>query len=307
MPKTVVGLFRDPVDAEAVLHDLELIGFSRDEVSLVAHDGSGKYSQTAAKEGSEGGAGVGTGAAIGGAAGVMLGLAALAIPGIGPVLAAGPLAVALTGAGVGAATGGMLGALGDLGLSHDHAQTYAEGLRRGGTLVVIRANEDDRAERAESILDRHGAVNIEQHVEEWRKTGWSGVDPHDQPYTMGDEGSPSEWGRTELSSGGETTAEKEGAAHDYVRDRSIVPDPADPHFYEHYRQHYAGKGTWKYEDYSDAYRYGQTLAAEPRYQNSDWDSVESEFRSRWERDNPDTWDRVKGAARHAWDHFRGQR
>src|SRR3954454_16480128 len=98
---TVVGLFRDHTEAEAAIYSLENDGFQRDNISLLRHDGSG----AGVPDHSQGPSGTSTGAAIGGAAGAVLGLVAMAIPGIGPVLALGPLAAALTGAGVGAATG----------------------------------------------------------------------------------------------------------------------------------------------------------------------------------------------------------
>lgn len=194
MPRTIVGLFRDPAEADAALKTLERHGFTSEQVSILAYDGSGEFSGLAARE-RESGAKIGTGAAIGGAAGLMLGVAALAIPGIGPVLAAGPLAAALTGAGVGAAAGGMIGALSGLGVSEHDASYYANELKRGGTLVVVHAGEE-QVEEAESILDRHDSLAREARIHEAEQT--TGISPHDYTATVGDEGSPSEYGRAQL-------------------------------------------------------------------------------------------------------------
>ena len=100
--------------------------------------------------------------------------APLAIPGIGPIIAAGPIAAALAGAGIGAATGGLIGGLTDLGIPDEEAHTYAEGVRRGGTLVTATAHTEMQAARAVDILHRHGAVDIEERAASWRQDGWSG-------------------------------------------------------------------------------------------------------------------------------------
>ncbi len=154
MTKSVVGLFRDPIEAQVAVRDLEQAGFDHSNISVVTHQATHQRSTTDAGEHTSGTI---KGAAIGGVAGALLGLAALAIPGIGPVLAAGPLAAALTGAGVGAATGGMFAALSELGVPEHETEYWAEGIRGGGSLVIVHATEET-GDRAQSILDRHGAV-----------------------------------------------------------------------------------------------------------------------------------------------------
>jgi uncharacterized membrane protein len=153
MMKTVVGLFRDPVEAEVAVHDLERAGFAQSDISVVRREGF------TAEEGAgtEHTSGTMKGAAIGGVAGALLGVAAFAIPGIGLVLAAGPIAAALTGAGVGAATGGIFAALSEMGVPEHEAQYWAEGIRHGSTLVIVHATEES-SERAQSVLTRHGAM-----------------------------------------------------------------------------------------------------------------------------------------------------
>jgi hypothetical protein len=100
---------------------------------------------------------------------------------IGPVLAAGPIAAALTGAGIGAAAGGLIGALTESGVPEEDARYYAEGVRRGDVLVTVKT-DDVHAERAAEILDHDGAVDIDQRVTGWRSRGWTGYDETAQPY-----------------------------------------------------------------------------------------------------------------------------
>jgi len=87
---------------------------------------------------------------------------AVVIPGIGPLIAAGPLAGAIGGMGVGAATGGVIGLLRDHGVSEEEAQFYAEGVKRGGALVTVNGVSEDRADQAKKILTRHGAIDTEE-------------------------------------------------------------------------------------------------------------------------------------------------
>ena len=176
MAKTVVGLFDDFTTAQNVVQDLVNAGFSRNDVSIAANQTAAGNTGDAmtgtaagAGEGHAVGKDAGIGAGIGGAVGLLVGLGALAIPGIGPVLAAGPLAAALsvtlgstvTGAVVGGVVSGLVSALTHIGVPQDHAEYYAEGVRRGGTLVTVNA-PDDQAEEAVDILNGHDAVDIEE-------------------------------------------------------------------------------------------------------------------------------------------------
>lgn len=123
----------------------------------------------------------GIGAAIGGVGGLLLSAAGLlTLPVIGPVLAAGPIAAALTGAGVGAAAGGLIGALTEAGIPEEDAKHYAEGVRRGDILVTVRTS-GMLADRALEIVDMHHAVNVNDRVSDWKKRGWSGWSHNDQP------------------------------------------------------------------------------------------------------------------------------
>ena len=132
MAKTVVGSFDNYSEAHGVVEELVNIGVPRDEISIVANDTDGRYTRSDTTAGDAGrtasGAGKGAvvGGAIGGAAGLAAGLAGLAIPGIGPIIAAGPIAAALAGAGAGAVAGGLIGGLTHVGVPEEDAHYYAE-------------------------------------------------------------------------------------------------------------------------------------------------------------------------------------
>src|SRR6185437_14342197 len=127
--------------------------FDRDGSKRIDRDADGTDDRA---EGAAKGAGIG--ATVGGAAGLLAGLGLLAIPGIGPVVAAGWLASTAAVAVAGGATGGLIGALTQSGVGEQEAHAYAEGVRRGGTLVTVRIPETDRA-RVEAILDRYSPMD----------------------------------------------------------------------------------------------------------------------------------------------------
>ena len=194
MAKTVVGLFDDRGVAHDVVRELIAEGFARDQIGVMQkqpegtdiNKGAVEYVEEDGQEQIEDMAkGAGAGAAIGGTAALLLSLTALAIPGIGPVLAAGPIAALIAGAGVGAAAGGLVSGLTRLGVNEDEADSYAEGLRRGGTLVTVHS-PDHKADRAVSVMKRLGAVEIDKRAAQWREEGWAGlrtetVRPHAGP------------------------------------------------------------------------------------------------------------------------------
>jgi hypothetical protein len=202
MTVTISRLYDDYATASRAVQDLEAAGVASNEVSIVSSNADNWYSAdhsggTSARgttarridrdgdgvddraEGAAAGAGIG--AAAGGVAGLLAGLGLLAIPGIGPVVAAGWLASTAALAAAGGATGGIIGALSQAGVSNEDAHIYAEGVRRGGTLVTARVPDADRA-RLEAVLDR-SAVNIQERGAAYRKSGWKAFDPKATPYT----------------------------------------------------------------------------------------------------------------------------
>lgn len=184
--KTVVGVFNSVNDAQSAVRELEAEGISRDHISLVANKNAAGYDTMDPADrdkASDVVADAGIGAAIGGVGGLLLSAAgAITIPVIGPILAAGPIAAALTGAGIGAATGGLIGALTESGVPEDSAKYYAEGVRRGDVLVTVRTDES-HADRVSDILDRNHAVDVDERVSDWQTRGWSGYSTDATPYT----------------------------------------------------------------------------------------------------------------------------
>lgn len=200
MTVTISRLFDDYALASAAVRDLEAAGLPHSEISIVSNNADNWYSgdgrgdaarntsgrvdrdRDGVDDRAEGaGTGAGIGAALGGAAGLLAGLGMLAIPGLGPVVAAGWLASTALGAVAGGAAGGLIGALTQAGVSEEDAHVYAEGVRRGGTLVSARVPDNQRA-KYEAILDR-SAVDIQDRRTAYRKSGWSEFDPAAAPYT----------------------------------------------------------------------------------------------------------------------------
>ena len=161
--------------ARQVVSDLNAAGIADSKISLVANKHvSAEYDDV--DEHSAAATGLGVGAAVGGAGGLLAGLGLLAIPGVGPVVAAGWLASTLLGAAAGAATGGIVGALVDAGVSKEDAEVYSEVIRRGGTLVTVRA-EDNQVATVEAILNRHKPIDALNRRQEYSRAGWKGYDP----------------------------------------------------------------------------------------------------------------------------------
>jgi len=173
MSNSVIALYPDFESARRAVEALVDAGFKRDHISIVANDADQKYaSEFKASGNDDDDVKSGQGARFGAVVGGLIGLGVALIPGIGPVLAAGPLAAAvMTGIGVaaGAATGGVAAGLIDLGMPEEDAQKYAEGIRQGGTLVTINLDNDEHVARAESIMNRYNPINVNEQDEVVRR------------------------------------------------------------------------------------------------------------------------------------------
>src|SRR5258706_1367817 len=176
MTVTITHVYDDYSTAEEVVDELEEAGFTQDQISLVGRKGEHK----------DAGDGAATGATLGGVAGAGAGLLAslglIAIPGIGSLVAAGVLATTLAGAATGAIAGGLLGALVEYGVSEEEAPVYAETVRRGGTLVSVRADES-KADQAEAIMRKYNPIDMQERGRSYREEGWTGYDPNAPVYT----------------------------------------------------------------------------------------------------------------------------
>jgi uncharacterized protein (TIGR02271 family) len=242
--RTVVALYDDMQRAREAVQDLVNRGFNREDISLVASDERGEYRQhVQGREGDAGdvvgdaGKGAGIGAVLGGLAGLVVGLGALTIPGLGPLIAAGPIASALAGAGVGAAAGGLVGALTNLGVPEDEAEHYAEGVRRGGILVTVQA-PNERSDEAVDILNRHNPIDRDTKYQQTRSatqmdTGRPAAD-REHTHRTGDRGSIPvveenlEVGKREVDKGqvrvDKTVSERQVEEDVHLRDEHVEVD-----------------------------------------------------------------------------------
>jgi hypothetical protein len=323
MNRVVVALYDTIQDARNAVDALIENGFNRNDISLIAQDEKGEYSRYIGNSPGDGNAdetlndavaGAGIGAVIGGIGGVLLGLGALTIPGIGPFIAAGPIVAGLTGAGIGAAAGGLIGALTGMGIPEEQAEYYAEGLRRGGTLVTVSTSAQMESQ-AVAVLDRFNPTSIDQKATEWgmdtdtRQRGMEG----DETFDVVEE---------DLKVGKRQVQTGSVRAHTYVTEQPVEEniredvdvqrtdgDHYESSFRTHYQSNYANNGgTW--DQYRPAYYYGSELASNERYRGRDWSSIEADARRDWEMrhgDGDSIWEDFKDAVRAGWETVTGRR
>jgi hypothetical protein len=197
--ETIVAVYDHFESANKALQDLVNDGFSRDDIGLAVNNSwrKGEYSNLEANvdkyedvTGPEGGV---FGGIVGGLAGAAVALTAIVIPGIGPIIAAGPLVTLLggaTGAAIGATAGAISGGVAasfiHLGIADDEADHYAEAIRRGNAVVTVTAKDENQASLIADILRRYQPINLKRRADEWRQKGWQGFDPSAEPYTNED-------------------------------------------------------------------------------------------------------------------------
>ena len=160
---SVFGIVKTHAQAEQLVEDLQRAGFPASEISVLLPDREGKHDighvkATKAPEGATTGAA--TGGVTGGVLGLLAGIGALAIPGVGPFIAAGPIMAALSGAAIGATTGGVVGGLIGMGIPEIEAKRYEGKLKEGNYLIAVHAHDDDQQDRAKAIFETAGAEDI---------------------------------------------------------------------------------------------------------------------------------------------------
>ncbi|EEF62066.1 hypothetical protein [Pedosphaera parvula] len=175
--KSVFCVARDEVQASCIVDDLKMAGFSKNDISALLPDKSGTrdFAHEKGTKAPEGAAtGAGTGGVLGGALGWLAGIGALAIPGVGPFIAAGPIMAALSGAAVGAAAGGLVGTLVGMGIPEFEAKRYQGKIREGRILLSVHSEDSNETKRAKNIFERAGAEDIstagEESVKDKRET-----------------------------------------------------------------------------------------------------------------------------------------
>lgn len=163
MKKSVIGIVETQIQAERVVDQLQQRGIASGDISVLFPDKRGTKDfahehHTKAPEGAI--AGVGAGGVIGGTLGLLAGIGALAIPGVGPLIAAGPLMATLSGAAAGATVGGITGGLIGLGVPEFEAKSYEGKIRNGNILIAVHTDDGDTEKRAKQIFESNGAHDI---------------------------------------------------------------------------------------------------------------------------------------------------
>ncbi len=163
MKKAIICTVDTRTEAEEIIRQLQLAGFGTNDISVLMSDSEGTKDfahehHTKAPEGAIGGAAAG--GVLGGTLGLLMGLGALAIPGLGAFIAAGPIMAALGGAAAGATAGGVTGALVGLGVPEIEAKVYEGRLHSGNLLMSVHTDNDDERKRAKDLLERLGARHI---------------------------------------------------------------------------------------------------------------------------------------------------
>ncbi|MGH7116708.1 MAG: general stress protein [Stellaceae bacterium] len=187
MTQTITALYDTYDAAVSAVDALEASGIPHSDISIVSNNVDRRYDQDRpSNAAADAGTGAGIGAAVGGVGGLLTGLGLMAIPGVGPVVAAGWLVAtavgAIGGAVVGGAAGGLVGSLTGAGVPERDANFYAEGVRRGGTLVTARV-DDARAPRTREILRSQKWVDPDVRGAAYREGGWTAFDANAPAYT----------------------------------------------------------------------------------------------------------------------------
>ena len=263
--KTVIGLYDDLDDARLVVDALTDAGIRANYINVVAGDAesriAGQLTEYEAYDEADAAVdGAVAGGVLGGLAGILAGLSAFVVPGLGPVVAAGPLISGIVGAGIGAASGGLIAALVEWGVSEEEAEFYLEGVRRGGVMVAVQAPEE-HVDVVSDIMHSHGLIDLEERAAAWRAEGWSGYEPG--PY------------------------------------EELDFDTYDNAFQEHWATHYEATA-FPYANYTPAYRFGYFLAGEDRFMGHDWVDVEPEARRIWQKEYGEPWDDYREAIEYSW-------
>jgi uncharacterized membrane protein len=163
MNKSVFAITKDLTQTQTIIEELIEEGFAETEISVIAPDNAAEHSlgavkETKAPEGATTGAT--TGGIVGGVLGLLAGIGALAIPGVGPFVAAGPIMAALSGLGIGAATGGIVGGLIGLGIPEYEAKVYGDKLKTGNYLLSVHARNSEEVDLAKNIFEDNEAEDI---------------------------------------------------------------------------------------------------------------------------------------------------
>ncbi len=179
--QTITKVYESYGKARNAVGDLESAGIAMADISVLASQEARQDYDDETDQETEAGPGAGLGAVVGGTAGLLTGLGLLAIPGLGPVVAAGWLASTALGVVAGGATGGIVGSLIGAGVPEDNAHIYSEAVRRGGTLVSVHT-QDHNIATVQSIMGKHSPLDPQEQGATYRSGGWDKFDPDGGAY-----------------------------------------------------------------------------------------------------------------------------
>ncbi len=184
--KTITGVFSSIPELERAIRELHEIGVPDAAISVILGNEENRhreYIEKSKQASRTTGAAVGSGASFGGGCGIVASLVALAIPGVGPILAGGAIVTVLAGLGIGAGGGALMGAFHNMAISHEQAPLYEEAVRRGELLLVVEVDEEMEREVVD-LMTVNGARNLEDMADTWTREGWKGpkADPHPYVY-----------------------------------------------------------------------------------------------------------------------------
>jgi hypothetical protein len=275
MVTTSIGLFDGLAPALRALQTLQGCGFSRDEMSVIALQHETRDLLNEAEAQAHGAVSEGRLPVPMEDTALMAAAQVCFLRGIGRVVITGPLSLVLTGAREEDSVRTFLDSLVAQAVSEEQAEQYAEGIRRGGTLLSV-STVAHLADRAEDILMLQAAVNIEQRARRWRQQGWLGFNPTLPPYTALELAQERRWQAAERAPGKDWNP--------YERD-----------FRSHFYLVYSDNTELPYEHYAPAYCYGYQLARDNRLFNKRWEDIESHVQKDWQRQRADSWQTMADA------------
>lgn len=321
MLRTIAALFDNPRDAREVMDDLLRSGFDRHAVRCVARPDIRSRPAAAAAVMGERFAATGmrllAGIAIGALIAVVMTLLVFALAAPQTELPATASTILLLAALAGAVVGGITGVLSTYGLTDEDEQLYADGVRRGLTLVAVES-EGERAGQVEHIMRSHHPVDLERRADRLRTHPWllasaSALATAEHRHARA----------SALATVPRTPASRVYNFYDAMTGRSAragtspmrapptksgeetppTPPYPDSAFRAHFNRHHKTSG--HYDDYLPAYRYGYLLAA--KIEGGNWENIEREMHVGWERIQPDSWQRYHDAIRYGWEIARAER
>ncbi len=295
----VYGIYSNRTQAEAGVDRLMSGGFRKEDISVLMQDNAGTKDfatekETKAPEGTT--TGVIAGGAIGGTLGLLAGIGALAIPGIGPFIAAGPIMGALAGVGSGGVVGGIIGALVGMGIPEYEAKRYEGHIKSGGILASIHCDSGEWVSKAKDTLKQTGANEISSTSE--AKADYASSDrpyPTDEPARRGTTLGLSQ--PTRASDDLPVNASTSSSAR-AVNSPGSLADDTD--FRRHFESN-AVAGERDYNTHAPAYHYGYQAANNAKYKGRSFDEIEPDLRSEYTSRYPEgNWEQFKDSVRYGW-------